>query len=76
MGFDKMKMKQQLTLFILIFAFTFASCRSKGPHNAVWESKHHPSDELRGDYKKAAEAETKSYKSSKKRYLRNKRKGN
>ena len=74
MEFDKIKMKR-VTFYILIFAITFASCRSKGPHNAVWESKHHPSDELRGDYKKAADAETKDYKSSKKRYLKRKRKG-
>ena len=66
---------KQLKFCILVFALFALSCRSKGPHNAVWESKHHPSDDLRGDYKKAADSETKAYKNSKKTYLRRKRKG-
>ena len=64
---------KQLKFCILVFALFSISCRSKGPHNAVWESKHHPSDDLRGDYKKAVDADTKASKNFKKAYQRHHR---
>ncbi|MBL0046918.1 MAG: hypothetical protein IPP32_02305 [Bacteroidetes bacterium] len=61
---------KRFVLFVLIIIVCFTACRSRGPRNAVWESKHHPSDDLRKEYKKANEKGTKDYKNSKKRYKR------
>jgi hypothetical protein len=58
---------------ILLFTFLlilFSNCRSRGPKNEVWQSKHHPSDELRKEYKKANQKGAKDYKNSKKRFKR------
>ena len=61
-------MRKQV-LFIICLSFLL-SCRSSGPHNKVWESKRHPSDELRHEYNKANKKGTKDYKNSKKRFQR------
>lgn len=68
-------MKHSIHLCSILLLALLISCRSRGPHNAVWESKHHPSDELRKEYKKANEKGTKDYKNSKKRFKRLHRKG-
>lgn len=60
-------MKKWLFTLVLI---QLLACRSSGPHNKVWESKHRPSDELRHEYNKANKKGTKDYKNSKKRFQR------
>ena len=66
MGFIKMKK----AVFALLFCLFIMCCRSRGPHNKVWESKHHPSDELRKEYNQLNKKATKDYKNSKKRFKR------
>jgi len=62
---------KRILMPLILFTILLGACRSRGPRNAVWESKHHPSDE----YKKANEKGTKDYKNSKKRFNRLHRKG-
>lgn len=68
-------MRPYTQLIFVLLVSMLISCRSRGPHNAVWESKRHPSDELKREYKKANEKGTRDYKNSKKRFKRLHRKG-
>lgn len=77
MGFRRTMGSRKIGIVICVLSLVCAltACRSRGPHNKVWESKNHPSDALRKEYNKANKQGTKDYKNSKKRFLRMHRKG-